>query len=337
MEFLKNKYVKFFGFGLLGLVGLFLVLFVGLLIFNSTASENFSTSLEPVGYAPSYSSKSYDGGMMADRAMGEMMIDEYIPPAPTPGGYSSELESYETTQYSVSARTREMDELCDTVSGLKADPSIHFKYLNESLNNCRATFYVEENRVAGVLSALESFKNVEITRNTESVTRHREMIQSQTSILTQQLASVERSLIAAEIQFDEIAEFAREAKDAATLSEAIRYKLQNIDNLTNRKINLTSQLDNLYQQAADLEERMNIVEFYVNVYRSYPIDNDDQSRKWEAAWDELSDQFTDTLIGLSAFFGIFLLWAVRIAVYLLVVIVIIRGLWKFIKLLWSRW
>ena len=176
-----------------------------------------------------------------------------------------------------------------------------------------------------------------MTRNTQSVTRHREQLQSRTSILRQQLASVERSLSIAETEFDEIAAFAREANDAVTLASAIREKLSLIDTLTQRKISLTSQIDSLLQQAADLEEQLNVVQFTVNIQRSYPLFPNETSRKWEQAWGELDNQFTDTLIALTAFFGIFLLWTVRITLYALVGIVVIRGLWKFIRFVWKKW
>jgi chromosome segregation ATPase len=209
--------------------------------------------------------------------------------------------------------------------------------LNRSTNNCRATFYVTQPQVNRVLDTLTAYDGVEVNRTTESVTRHREEIQGQTSILQQQLASVERSLAIAETEFDEIATFARETNDAETLASAIREKLSLIDTLTQRKISLVSRIDSYMQQAADLEERLNVVQFSVNVDRSYPLSLNRTSRQWERAWAELDEQFTDTLIGLTAFFGIFLLWSVRIVIYALVGIVVVRGLWKFARLVWRRW
>lgn len=331
---LQNKFVKFAGIGLAALVVLFVVL---LFLASISDHRNGGVSYE-AGYAPSFNTSPSMGKAVTDE-MDMMMRAEssYYPPQPYPDGYTSGLENYETTQYSVSARTKQFDELCDTVSSLKANAQIHFKYLNTSTNNCRATFYVDENLTNTVLNTLTAFSGVEVARNTESVTRHRQQLQGQTDILKQQLASVQSSLTAAETQFDEIAEFARANKDASTLSQAIREKLTLVDTLTQRKINLTSRLDQLYQQSADLEERMNVVQFDVTVSRSYPIYPNQESQKWEMAWEELKDTFTDTLIGLSAFFGIFLLWAVRLAVYLLVLIVVLRGLWKFAKLLMNKW
>lgn len=335
-SFFHNRYIKFAASGLV-VIFAFIIL-VSIFASLSSSRSGFDGYMK---YAPSVSQNSTSEGraIMTDDTAGKMIAGEqnYYPPEPAPSEYTADLESFETTSYSVTARTRDFDPLCAELENLKADEAIHFKYLNTAINNCRATFYVEESKVDATIDIFSSFAGIEISRNTESVTRHRQQLQSQTEILQQQLASVQRSLTSAEIQFDELADFARQSKDAASLSEAIRYKLQNIDTLTQRKINLTNQLNRLYQQAADLKDRLDVVQFDVSINRSYPIYSERDSQKWESAWEELKDAYTDTLINLSAFFGVFLLWGVQTVIYLLVSIVILRGLWKFVKLLWNRW
>lgn len=271
--------------------------------------------------------------MMADGDFAESL--EYYPePIPTPGGYTSGLERYETTQYNLSARSRGFDQLCESLETLKAEETIHFKHINTGLNRCDARFFVEEGRVAGVLAQFENNRDVEINRNTESVTRHKERLESQSTIVRQQLASVERTLAEAEVAYDEIVAFARANKDSETLSNAINNKLRQIDQLTSRKINLTSQLDNLAQQAADLNERLDVVEFYASFTRANPIQIGKYDRMWEQAWDELRDRFTGTLIGLSAFFGVFLLYVLQYGLYLLVLIIVARFGWKLVRKIW---
>lgn len=344
--FLQNKFVRYALFAVGALAVIFIALvFLAMMNHARYDGTGLGDSMQYSLGTPTVSTNSVardydmmdgadDMGMMAK----EMESSYFIPsPTPVPDGYTSGLESYETTQYSVSGRLNEFDVFCDTLTELKRGNNIHFKYLNESTNNCNATFYVAEGESAAVLNTLTNFKNVEYVRNTESVTRHKERLESQTTIVEQQLASVSRSLTVAETQFDELATYARAANDAAALSEAIRYKLQNVDTLTQRKINLTAQLNNLYQQAADLAERIDVVQFDVNVTRANPIYVGKYERQWERAWQELRDTFTDSLIGVTAFFGIFLLRAVQFLLYALVVIFLIRGLWKFARLVWRKW
>lgn len=328
-SFFQNKYVKFALIGVAGVVGILVLLFIWGLV-NLTATSTGLQSSE-IAFAPDMGANRG----MAESVAGYDMTSSYMPP-PQPGsGYTSDLELYETTDYSVSARTQEFDAFCNLLATLKADTRFDFRNLYSSLNSCSATFFTSETNVPAVLQQLNGFDGVQITRSTNSVTRHREQLQSRTGIVRQQLASVERSLAVAETEFDEIARFAREQNDATTLAQAIREKLNLIDSLTQRRINLTSQLDSLYQQAADLEERLGVVQFSVSIQRSYPKNPDETTRAWERAWEQLSDTYTDTLIGLTAFFGVFLLWAVRITLYLVVVLLIVRGLWKFVRLIWK--
>ncbi|MBP6881793.1 MAG: hypothetical protein KBC35_04170 [Candidatus Pacebacteria bacterium] len=346
-QFLQNKYVRL-GLAAVGiLVALFIALFVLALLNTSTSGLGISEVGMDEGYslsapmAPSFSN-SFKGGTMMDDDMAmeaeSSYTSSYYPePFPTPGGYTSDLESYETTSYNINARTKDFDGLCGAVANLKNDPQIHFRSITSSLNNCYASFFVTEERVAGVITTLTGFRGVEVNRNTESVTRHKEQLESQTVILQQQLTRVESSLVAAQAQLDRLNQIFNTSDEVTRLSSEVTKSLQYIDQLTQRKISLISQLDDIYQQSADLAERMKVVQFDVQVNRANPIIIDKYERQWDNAWEELKDAFTETLIGLTAFFGIFLLWVVRIGLYLLVVLVLVRGLWKFAKLLWSRW
>ena len=329
MPLLQNKYIKIGG----ATLGILFLIFIAVMVLLTTLSK--STGLSD-SYAPT---------MMIDSDMAEMGIaynrvadgDYYPAPGiPSTPGYTSDLESYETTNYNLTGRTNDLDTFCDTLITLKTDTQIHFKSLTENLNSCTATFYTPLDKTDATLAALTKTSGVEYTRNTVSVTRHKQRLESQTAIISAQLQSVSRSLTLAEQQFDELAEFARETKDAKSLSEALRYKFENINTLTQQKISLTAQLNNLYQQSADLEERMDVVEFQVSVYRLSTIQVNETKVKWQQAWKDLQNQTTDTLIGLTTVFGIFLLWTIRITIYLLVLIIVIRLVTKFAKKVWQK-
>lgn len=339
---LRNKFIRFGLMAIGALVALLVVLFILALLNTSSTGLGIKGSEMDGAYyeqtAPSVANV-FDRGMMpGDSVSMEAVDSSYYPyPEPTPDGYTAGLESYETTSYSVTARTKDFDALCATVAGLKSDTAIHFKSITSNINNCYASFYVAPEKVDGVLATLTSYRGVEVNRNTESVTRHKQQLDSQTMILQQQLARVNSSLTAAEAQLDRLNQVFNSSDEVTKLSSEVTKSLQYIDQLTQRKISLLDQLDNLYQQSADLAERMTVVQFDVRITRSTPLIVDKYERQWDQAWEELKDEFTNTLIGLTAFFGIFLLWTVRIGLYLLVILVLIRGLWKFAKVLWNRW
>ncbi len=334
---LQNKFVRLGLFGIAALFGLFVLL----LIITNLLTTSTGLSSTDIGYAPA-GIPSFSNSLGRDAMMDESMVMEaessyYYPPVPTPDGYTSGLESYETTSYNVTARTKDFDALCGAVAGLKADPQIHFRTITSNLNNCYATFFVAEEKVESVLATLTGYRGVEVNRNTESVTRHKQQLESQTAILQQQLARVDSSLTAAQAQLDRLNQVFNSSDEVTRLSSEVTKSLQYIDQLTERKIRLISQLDDIYQQSADLAERMAVVQFDVRIARATPIVIDKYERQWDQAWEELKDTFTETLIGLTAFFGIFLLWVIRIGLYLLVLIVLGRGLWKFGEVVWKKW
>lgn len=347
---LENKYVRFALFGLGAIIVLaFLMTLLstlfGIQVPNYSMNQKMgyttpgigggimmdSDAVSEMAIAPSMGR----GGMMDGFEETSLYYPEPLPPVPTPDGYTPGLETYETTSYSVTARSNQFDTLCETLSTLKTDSAIHFKSLNVSLNNCSAQFFVEEGKVNEVLTQFNSYHEVTIDRTTASVTRHKETIESQANIVRAQLETVEATLAEAQAAYDEIIALARSERDADALNEAIRSKLQQIDYLTSRKLNLTNQLDNYAQQAADLEERLGVVEFYANFNRLTPIQIGQHELQWSQAWKQLSNQFTMTLIGLTLSFGIFLLYILQYGFYLLVLIIVARFGWKLLQRIWQ--
>lgn len=267
---------------------------------------------------------SYDGGGFAPSIM----------PAPEPSPYVPDLEKYETTDYSVYARTKDFDDACSLLTDLKARDDVDFRNFSEQLNYCSATFYTEEDNVDEVTERFSEIDGVEMSRDTVSVTRQRSNIQTRTGVLMEQLASVENTLTMAETQYAELTEIARAEGDASALTRAIRDKLSTIETLNQRRISLVSQIQQLDQQAADLNERIGVVAFNVSFSRAYPIYPDEDSRKWENAWEELSDSFTYFLIGFTVYLGIFILKVVQYAFYGLILLLLVRFGWKVVRRVW---
>lgn len=339
-SFLKHPFVKF-GAGLVGILFLLLVVAIVLASLGGARSTGFSGDyVSNIAPQATFTEGAAMGrAMMAPAGMADMEIvgdySEPMPPLPDPSGYVPNLETYETSSYNLSGRLRDFETACDTLESLKADGRYHFKYLTSNLNNCRATFFTDEAHVAEALNRLEQFNGVTVSRNTQSVTRHRENIQSRASIIRQQLDIVERTLAEAEAAYTEIEAFARAERDVAEYSKAVDTKLRQIDQLTNRKINLTSQLQGIAQQAADLEERIGVTELSVSFSRSYTLNPDKNSRAWERAWETLSDTWTNFGTGLTAYFGVFVLYVVQYSLYLLVLIVAARFGWKAVRKIWT--
>ena len=338
---IHNKYVRFGMFGVgalvaLIVVGVLLQLTRGSFSGYDTSFVDHSYSTEAVEIAE-YHDGAYKGGAVASQRVAAAPAgDAYYPePIPSPGAGYQNLEAYETTDYHISARTQQFDAFCASLRTLKAEDRFDFRSINEAINHCSATFYTAEAHVADVLNTFGQFSGVDVSRHTDSVTRQRERLASQTDILRQQLSSVERTLASAETDFDEVITIARLEGNASELANAMRQKLQMIDNLTSRQLSPTNQINNLYRQAQDREDRIGVVQFTVSaspVVTKYPGEHE---RKWAQAWDELKDTFTNTLLGLTTGLGIFLLAIVQYGIYALIIIVILRYVWKFLRKLWK--
>lgn len=326
-SFMKNHIVKKAAWIIAALVVVLLLLW-GIVNFMSS-----STGLS--GDSVSFRNQGIQENAVAPAAM-DIAQGGFAPPTtPNTGGYTANLEQYETTDYQVTGRVKAFELFCDTLETLKADDRYDFRTLQSSLNNCRATFYSEEQYANDVLTQLQQYEGVQTSRITESVTRHREQIQSRSNIIRQQLNSVTSTLYEAEQAYDEIAAFARAERDTETYSEAITEKLRQVDQLTQRKISLTSQLDTLAQQAADLNERVGVVQINVSVSRSYTLNPDKAAREWEQAWEMLTDTWTSFGIWLTVYLGIFLLFVAQWSLYLVILLVLARLGYKLARRIWK--
>ena len=331
---LKNKYLKF--------VSTVIVVMVVLAILGSVLISLLTSNIGLSGDSDSFGEAQMDRASINLEYAAPMSvkvgsdIESYIQPTPNTGNYTSDLESYETTSYGISGDTKEFDRVCSSLESLKDSPNVHFKSLNITKNRCSAILYSEESEVDRILWELAGYDDVDYTRNTISVTRHKQQIEGQTQILQEQLKNVNRSLVSTEQQYNELAELAKENNNADALSTAIKQELSQMKSLTNEKINLTSQLDRIYQQAADLQARLDVVEFSVNISRQNVIDSDKYEDVWSNTWNQLKDSFNNTLVNLTFILASFLLYVIQFVVYALILIYIAKYLWRLTRWIWNR-
>ena len=327
----KYKAIKIIAGATLALLVLFIV--VAILTSLSSSSTSLSSNSVSIGKRAVSETAMSPQAMMMDGGADFAAIapDMYYP---APDNYIDNLEQFETTDYRISGQLREFETFCDYLSELKADERFDFSSLSSSLNNCQATFFTKEEYANQALQNLGSFAGVQTTRTTQSVTRHREQIQSRTSIVQQQLQSVTETLIEAESAYNEIADFARAQRDTETYSHAITEKLRQVDQLTQRKISLTSQLDSLAQQSADLNQKIGVIEINVYVNRAHLLNPDKTARAWGDAKELLTDTWNQFGIWLTVYLGVFILFVLQWSVYLIILIVLARFGYKLARKIW---
>lgn len=338
-----HPYVKWPLIGFAGFIGL--TILIAALLFIRTLFSGY-------GMLDGYSNNSFFKYTTEDMAMAEpafmgrslatnemtidVVEDYYEPPyISEPTGTISTLEQYETTNYYMNGSIKSFDETCGMLEQMKAEERYIFKNLNSDLNYCSATFFAAPEAVDSAIALFSNIAGVTISRNTQSVSKHREQLLSQQDIITEQLSVVTATLTEAKTAYDDIALFARQSGDAIAYSTAIDTKLRQIEQLSQRQINLTSQLDRIAQQSADLQEHIGMVEISASFSRAYQIDTGRDTYAWAEAWQQLKDAWTQTGIGFTAYVGIFILYAIQAVFYFFIILLVARFGWKGIKRVWK--
>ena len=342
-------------YGVIGVGALLALLFVATALSNSFGGQMHTLGIDsdyamdeynrvetampavaPMGSGVAYE-QSYAGeaamSLRADGDMGGRIISPVPPMYPGPD-FVAGLEDYETTDYYAHARTTDFDDACGLLTTFKQDTDIHFSSLSAGLNDCSGRFYTPKERVDEVVQKLRDIQGIDIQSDTSSVTRVKEDLTSRTDVIRQQLADTEATLAKVTVQYEDIVSLAFAKGDPAALNRVVSSKFELLDQLNQRRLQLSLELEQLLQAATDLDGRIDKVAFNVSFTRAYPIRIDEQSQQWEAAWQYLKRQGTETLIGLTLYLGVFALRAIQFIFYGFIVLILARFLWKFVRVIW---
>lgn len=246
------------------------------------------------------------------------------------------LQDFETTDYQLYLRTQNLESACAVLSDLRQDNRTDFRNINLRENSCTATFYVAEAHVEAVLTILKEINNLQIEKTTRSITRQRQQVSSSLEIAQRHLSEVENLLEQTRASYAELANSARADRDSDTLTKIIRDQVEMIDMLTGRQHQLSQQVNHLYRQQQDLEERLGMIEIRASFTRLFSTDPHSASRRTEEAKDLLQETVTTFKLAMTSFLGVFLLWLLITSFFSLFIILAIRLLWRFIKLVWKR-
>ncbi len=342
---------KYFVFSIFGLAAAALVLVVLLTAAGGAPgghrnSNSYGEGVS-VGMAPmppmadrdmgmGYSTDGFATQEAADESYraGKVSISPTMPAPMQP--YVPNLEAYETTDYRATALTNAFDPACGLLREMKADSAIHYRSFSEDLNHCSAVFFVDEGQANNVRDRLSGIENIVIERSTVSVTRAREDILDQVDVLRAQLAHTEATLATVTRQYEDIVKLAYQEGEPTALNRAIQSQYEILDQLNQRRLNEANQLRWLLQQSTDLEERIGKVQFSVDVRRTTEIAPDRFDRAWAGAFEDLKDNFIQTLISLTIGLGMFALWLVQLVVYGGLLLLIGRFLYRFLRRNWQR-
>lgn len=333
MDFLKNFELKSSNIFKIAVIALLALI---VLAFGYSMVKNFSGPMFQK-MAPRY-----DIG--ADYATGESFAAgapgisqrNILPPLPTPGTTGSDAEKFEVKDYSVTVESRNAVVTCKVFTDLKTKDYVIFENAQEHDKGCNYTFKVKQKNVAEVLAIVKDLDPKELSENTYTIKQLVEDFTSETSILEKKKKSIDETLENALNAYDEITEVARRARDAESLAKIIDSKVQMIERLTQQRIDINAQLEQLGRAKAEQLDRIDYTYFRVNVYENKYLDGENLRDSWKQAIKEFVANINAVLQDVSIGLVFLLFIAAQYIIYALIVVVIAKYVWRAVRYIWNK-
>ena len=257
--------------------------------------------------------------------------------APMPGNTTGDnAEEYEVKEYNVMVETRHLDNTCQTVADLKARPEVIFESAAQYEHNCRYTFKVKNDSVAEILKIIEALDPKELNANTYTIKRLIEDYTNQTEILEKKMNSIDETLANAVSAYDNIMKLANRVQDVESLAKIIESKLNIIERLTQERLNVSTQLEQLARAKAEQLDRLDYTYFYVNIIENKFIDWQNLKDSWKAAIKSFIGEVNEVLQDITINLAAGLLLVLKYILYLLIILLIAKYGWKAGKQIWNK-
>lgn len=313
---------KAVGIGLLGLISLMLVI--------SLVGFALRTILEdPAGRNVAVSGSAPEAAMLASDA--KMALP---PPAPDDEFVDQNAEKFEVEDWYVSYRPSSKTKICDAVAALKADPEIIFTSANTGDYNCNYEFKVAKVKAETVLAQLRDLKPDELNRSVYTIQKTVEGMTDELTIQKNKLAEIEKTLQAAQRDYDELSQLAKEKQDIESLTKLIDLKLSSIEKLSQQRLEISEQITRLEKARAEQLEKLRYTNFHVSVQEDRFIDWKQIVDSWKQQVQQLVRDFNEILQSLSVGLVNFGLQAVRALIYLFLAVGLLRLTWGGVKKIW---
>ncbi len=361
MDFLKNftwTPLNVLKAAVLGLGGLIVIIilfsFVGS-FFKSVAPQFGSDGLmvgpfisarpeaSPAYYKEeaSYDSSYGVGGGYAGDAMLSVRNAMVSMPAPMPPSYpqgttGDTAEEFEVTEYSAMVESQDADQTCASVADLKSRSYVVFESANESDEGCNYTFKVRHSNVAEILTFVQGLNPKDLNENTYTIKNQVDDFTSETEILTKKLASIDETLESALDAYDDIQRLATQSQDASALARVIDSKIQLIERLSQERININEQLDRYARMKTEQLDRLEYTYFYISVYEREFIDGDGIKDSWKESIRMFFHDLNTIAQDLTVNLVLLLVMAVQWILYVLILVVIAKYVWKVVRYIWLR-
>jgi len=284
----------------------------------------------------SMSSEGY-GGMATLSARNAASSMPYPLPPMSPQGTTGETaEEFEVTEYSASIETREKEVACGTIADLKSRTDVIFENSNDYEEGCNFTFKVRHASVAEILTLIKKLDPKDVQENTYTIKNQVDDFTSETEILQKKLVSIEETLSGALTAYDEITRLATQSQDAGALARIIDSKIQLIERLSHERISINEQLDRYARMKTEQLDRLEYTYFHVNVFEYAFVDGEQLKDSWKESIRQFFLDLNKIAQDLSVNLILLFFMAVQWILYVLILVVIAKYVWKAVRYIWER-
>lgn len=292
--------------------------------------------------APAYTSAGYGGGYdtktfaLSARNVATAVPAPSLPPMYPQGTTGDSAEAYEVTEYNASIESRAKGETCGALAGLKSRDYVIFENANDYDRGCSYSFKVKHANVPEILAFIKGLDPKDLSENTYTIKSQIDDFTSETEILEKKRASIDETLSEAIAAYDSIQKVAAANQDAESLAKIIDSKIQLIERLTQERININEQLDRYARAKADQLDRLEYTHFSVSVYEHQYIDSEQLADSWKESIRQFFNDVNRIAQDLTVNLVLLLVLALQYILYLLILVVIAKYVWKAVRYIWHR-
>jgi len=285
----------------------------------------------------------YDSAMTESAGVSMGLSARNVASAPSPimppnqnGTTGDNAEEFEVTEYNANIETRQLDQTCAQVAGLKGKDYVIFESASEYDHGCNYVFKVKKANVAEILTVIKEMDPKDLAENTFTIKALVEDFTSEIQILQKKLASVDETLKKAVSAYDEVATLATKIQNVETLTKIINNKIDIIERLTQERININSQLEMIARAKAQQLDRLEYTYFRVNILEDKFIDGENLADSWKAAVKEFVTNINKVIQDITVNLIAFLFVMLQYIIYLFILLFVVKYGWKLIKYIWKR-
>ncbi len=339
MEFLSNlKWSNVLKGAVVALIAIVLIA-LGFSIITSTFKQSHSVQFAPSGIGMGAYDSGYDYDESADYKLSTRNVvgeAEPVPPGEPSPVVGDDAEDFEVTEYSASIETRQLEQDCDAIAGLKVHDYVVFENANEYDRGCSYSFKVKSDNVDEILAVVMGLNPRDFNENTFTIKQTIEDFTSEEEILLKKLETIDDTLEQATASYDELTELATRVQDVESLATIINSKINIIERLTQERINISARLENLQRAKAAQLDRLEYTYFYVSIYENRFVDWKQIKDSWKSAVQDFVWDINSIIRGISLDLVSGLLRTAQIALYLFILLVVVKYGWKAAKWMWRK-